>query len=136
MHHAEAQAARGGGAAAAERLAADADDTRVRRDEARGDEHERRFAGAVFADERVHGTCFDAQVDRVAGHHTRVTLGDALKLERRGAHWRGTWIQSCAIESPSAATCASTGAGIKSLLCSSRTMRTPSSFRPSSRIPP
>src|SRR5262249_21364747 len=112
MHHAEPEPARGLGAAATERLAADPDDARRRHDESGGEEHERRLAGAVLADDCVHRTRFDAQIHRVTGHHAGVTLGDALEFERRGALWRGTWIQSCTIESLRAVTRVSTGAGI------------------------
>src|SRR6266540_4480877 len=47
--------------------------------------HERRFASAVFAKERMDLPGFHIQTDSVVGYDTRVTLGDSAHLEP----WRG-----------------------------------------------
>jgi hypothetical protein len=49
------------------------------------DLHERRLAGAVLTDDRVHVAALDGDVDVAVGHDTREPLGDAAQLHgRRG----------------------------------------------------
>ena len=54
------------------------------------DVHQRRLAGAVFAQERVHLTAPDIELDVVVGDDTRELLADAAHLEHQvlGRHLR------------------------------------------------
>ncbi|EPJ40977.1 putative ABC transporter ATP-binding protein YufO [Streptomyces afghaniensis 772] len=68
----------------ADLLAVDGDGALVRLLHAVEDLHQRRLAGAVLADEGVHGALADAEVDVVVGHDARETLRDPGELD--GGH--------------------------------------------------
>ena len=53
-------------------------------DDTRQDLHERRLAGAVLADERVHRPGLDREADVVQGLHTAVALRNLDELDERG----------------------------------------------------
>src|ERR1700674_1954289 len=60
-----------------DRLALDLDRTAIRVYRAGEDFHQRRFAGAVFADQRMHLAAPDVEVDAVERAHAGIGFGDA-----------------------------------------------------------
>ena len=86
-HHADAErhriARRGDG----HLPAVDQDRARVGRDKAVDELHQRRFAGAVLAEERQHLAFRDVQADRVVGDEIAVAFAQALEADERcGGH--------------------------------------------------
>ena len=84
-HHADAEAARGGGIGDGDGLAAPQDFARGRLERAVKDLDERRLARAVFAEERMDFAGAYGEVDIVVGAEGREILGDADGGERRNA---------------------------------------------------
>ncbi|GGX67946.1 hypothetical protein GCM10010510_10490 [Streptomyces anandii JCM 4720] len=82
VDHADAAGDGVGGAAEGDLLAVDRDGALVRLLHAVEDLHQGRLAGAVLADERVHGALADRQVDVVVGHDSGESLRDARELYR------------------------------------------------------
>ena len=81
MHHADAVADRLARGADADRLAVDADLAGVGFVEAVEDRHQRRFAGAVLADDAVDDAAFDDEVDVLVGVNRAEALVDADQFD-------------------------------------------------------
>ncbi|BCB85299.1 hypothetical protein Psuf_026120 [Phytohabitans suffuscus] len=81
MDHADARVDRVAGAADLHRLVVDQDLALVGLEQAVEDVHERRLAGAVFAQEGVDLPWLHRQVDVVVGDQVTEPLGDAAQLE-------------------------------------------------------
>src|SRR5260370_3146908 len=86
MHHADAVADRLLRRADAHRLAIDADFTRVGLIEAVENRHQRRFAGAVLADDAVYDASLDSKIHVLVGMNRAETLVDANQFDR-GRRW-------------------------------------------------
>ncbi|MGY4425581.1 hypothetical protein ACVWY2_008030 [Bradyrhizobium sp. JR6.1] len=67
-------------------VAADADHARARRDHAGQHAHQRRFAGAVLADQAQHLAAADAQIDVVERPDAGIGLADSAEFEQRLRH--------------------------------------------------
>ena len=96
MHHADAVADRLLRGADANGFAVDADLAGVRLVEAVEDRHQRRFSGAVLADDAVNDPALDDEIDVLVGAHGAETLVDADQLDR-GRGWAGS---SCHAHAP------------------------------------
>ena len=81
MHHADAVADRLARRGDAHRLAVDANFAGVGLVEAVEDRHQRRFAGAVFADDAMNDAALDAQIDVVVGVNRAESLIDADEFD-------------------------------------------------------
>ena len=91
MHHADAVADRLARGADSDRLAVDADLAFVGFVEAIENRHQRRFAGAVLADDAVDHAALDDEIDVVVGVNRAEALVDADELDggrRLSGHWR------------------------------------------------
>src|SRR5271163_4380049 len=94
-NHADAQCARTRRARDRHRVAVPAYGSSVWPDYAVDDFHQRRFAGAILAQDRVDLSGHDAEVDRVVGYDRWIDLGDALELEPRGRQFvAGGWVHA------------------------------------------
>src|SRR5262249_12635938 len=82
VHHADATGDGVGGAVEGHLLAVHGERALGRLLHAVEDLHQRRLAGAVLADEGVHGAPADREVDVVVGYDTRESLGDPRQLDR------------------------------------------------------
>ena len=92
-HHADAELSRLGRAADRHRLALPEDAPLVRRERAVEHLDQRRLAGAVLAEQRVHLAVADIEADVIAGRERAESLGQPLRLEQRngavlGPPWR------------------------------------------------
>ena len=81
VHHADACPDRVLGRRERDGLAVDDDLSLVRPRQAVEDVHQRRLAGAVLAEQRVHLAAPQVEVDVVVGDDSRVALGDPPQLE-------------------------------------------------------
>src|SRR4051794_10552606 len=81
MHHADAVADRFARRADAHRFAVDADFAAVGFVEAVEDRHQRRLAGAVFADNAVNDAALDAEIDVSVGVNRPKALVDADQFD-------------------------------------------------------
>jgi hypothetical protein len=89
MHHADAMADRLARGADSDRLAVDADLTAVGFIKTVQDRHQRRFAGAVLADNAVDDAALDDEIDVVVGVNGAEALIDADQFDggsRRSRH--------------------------------------------------
>ena len=84
VHHPDPLLDRVAGRVHHDRLAADPDLPLVRRVEPVEDVHQRRLAGAVLAEQRVHLAAPQVEVDRVVRDDAGEALGDAAHLEDGG----------------------------------------------------
>ena len=81
MHHADAVADRLARGADSDRLAVDADFAGVGFVEAIEDRHQRRFSGAVLADDAVNDAALDDEIDVIVGVNRAEALVDADELD-------------------------------------------------------
>ena len=81
VHHPDSVLDRGLGRAQVDRSAVEQDPPLVRRVEPVEDVHQRRLAGAVLPEERVHFARQQIEVDVVVGEHSREPLRDPLERE-------------------------------------------------------
>ena len=84
-HHADAEPARGARIGDAHRRAVEEDLPLVGREDAVDHLDEGRFAGAVFAEQRMDFAGLDGQVDIVVGAHAGKRLADADELQPQGS---------------------------------------------------
>src|SRR5580692_1735956 len=87
MHHADAVADRLARGADSDWLAVDADFTSVGFIKAVQNRHQRRFAGAVLADNAVNHSAFDDEIDVVVGVNRAEALIDTDEFDG-GSGWR------------------------------------------------
>src|SRR5271168_592891 len=81
MHHADAVADRLARRADPDRLAVDADFARVGLVEAVENRHQRRFSGAILADDAVNDAAFDDEIDVIVGVNRAEALVDADQFD-------------------------------------------------------
>jgi hypothetical protein len=87
VHHADAMADRLARGTDSDWLAVDADLTSVGFIKAVQNRHQRRFAGAVLADDAMNHSAFDDQVDVIVGVNRAEALIDADEFDS-GTRWR------------------------------------------------
>ncbi len=98
MHHADARRDRIRRGADADRLAMHHDLAGISFIEAEEDRHQRRFPGAVLADDAVNGPVLDHEIDGAVRMNRPETLLDADEPDGRVAHRRGTGTAAPIIE--------------------------------------
>src|SRR5437016_1183853 len=70
-----------------DRAPIDLDDSGIRLEQAVGDAHQRRFAGAVLADDAMDAAALEGDRDAAIGAHRAESLFDPDQLEGGSAHW-------------------------------------------------